>query len=109
GPAETCPPTLPFHSCAPVRASSAKKYPSRPPANTRSDAVASTPLSVTSLILNCHFSSPVLASNAWIAPHPSCGVRVLTLPGPVRTAGTVIVGKRPTYWLPSLYSTGPLV
>src|SRR5437867_3473686 len=42
-----------------ARACSAKKYPSRPPSNTRSEAVESTPLSVTSLILNCQFSSPL--------------------------------------------------
>src|SRR5436190_787473 len=68
GPAETWPPTFPFQSCSPVRASSAKKYPSRPPANTRSDAVDSTPLSVTSSILNSHLRCPDCGSKAWIAP-----------------------------------------
>src|SRR5215510_8525628 len=55
GPLLMAPPRLVFHSRAPVRASSAWKYPSRPPAKSRFDAVVRMPLSVTSVMLNFHF------------------------------------------------------
>src|SRR5256885_3554983 len=57
GPEAITPPTATFHNRAPLRASSAKKYPSRPPLNSRSESVVRMPASVTSAILNSHFVS----------------------------------------------------
>src|SRR5438477_4213 len=70
GPAITTPPTVALQSNAPVRASSARKYPSRPPANSTSEAVVRMPLSVTLGILSSHFRSPVKGSRARMAPYP---------------------------------------
>src|SRR6266852_4943925 len=68
GPEASTPPTATFHNRAPLRASTAKKYPSRPPLNSRSEAVVRMPASVTSAILNSHFVSPVFGSIARTAP-----------------------------------------
>src|SRR5215471_18635681 len=58
GPIATSPPAFRRHSTLPVRASKAWKNPSLPPVNTRSVAVLSTPLALTSVILNSHLVSP---------------------------------------------------
>src|SRR6266853_5390249 len=75
GPEASTPPTATFHNKAPLRASNAKKYPSRPPLNNRSEAVVRMPASVTSAILNSHFVSPVFGSIARTAPKPSSSFR----------------------------------
>src|SRR6185295_19653296 len=75
GPEFTCPPSDAFHNNSPVRAFSAKKYPSRPPLNSRSDAVVSTPAQVVSPILYSHLRSPFLGSKARKTPYPSSSVR----------------------------------
>src|SRR5262249_61758150 len=68
GPIAPSPPTFRRHSTLPVRASKAWKNPSLPPVNTRSVAVLSTPLAVTSVILNSHLVSPDTGSIARRTP-----------------------------------------
>ena len=53
-----CPPRLAFHSNSPVHASSAWKWPSRPPVNSRSDAVVNMPPSLTSNCRNFQAAPP---------------------------------------------------
>src|SRR6185436_4484262 len=100
-------PRFVFHSSDPVRASRAWKYPSRPPVNSRSDPVVKMPLSVTSVILNFHFSPPVAGSSAITAPWPAVSVHVLIgdrpRPGAPGT-GDRFRGPPPTKFFPSLYS-----
>src|SRR5262249_17663945 len=86
GPEDIWPPRFAFHSSLPVRASSAWKYPSRPPVNNRSDAVVRMPLSLTSVMSNFHFCSPVLGSSAMMAPFATASVQLLI--GPRRSPGT---------------------
>src|SRR5229473_1550688 len=86
GPEASTPPTATFHNKAPLRASNAKKYPSRPPLKSRSEAVVRMPASVTSAILNSHFFSPVLGSKARTAPKPSFSFRKCC--GRSRSSGT---------------------
>src|SRR5262245_9867879 len=95
GPLALGPPTLTFHRSSPVFASSAKKLPSRPPANTRSDAVDRTPLSLKSTILKSHFFAPVLGSSARMAPYPSSSVlkaAAVPLPRPAAAAAAALPG-----------------
>src|SRR5713226_5463077 len=107
GPEASTPPTATFHSRAPLRASRAKKYPSRPPLNSRSEAVVRMPASVTSAILNSHFFSPVLGSKARTAPNPSFSLRVFCC-GP-RSPPMIDLGDAPMNLRPSVYSTGALM
>src|SRR5256885_1684451 len=102
-------PSWVFHSSSPVRAFSAWKNPSRPPVNSRSDPVVRMPLSVTSVILNFHFSRPVPGSSAMTAPWPAASVHVLIgerpRPGAPGTADRFL-GPPPTQFVPVLYSDG---
>src|SRR5258708_18999904 len=103
GPDATVPPTAVLHSSAPLRASNAKKYPSRPPLNSRSEAVVRMPPSVTSFILNSHFLSPVVASSARIAPYPSVSFRVLVGGvGVLAPPGIAALWTPPVHLLPSV-------
>src|SRR4051812_29131561 len=70
GAALTCPPRLVLHNSAPVRASSARKWPSRDPEKMRSEAVASRPLLLMFVNGNFHFVVPVRGSIADTAPVP---------------------------------------
>src|SRR5207247_7356593 len=81
----TWPPRLALHKSLPVRASSAWKYPSRPPVNSRSDAVVRMPASVRSYIGKVHLRLPVLGSIATTAPWDAALVHVLI--GPRRRFG----------------------
>src|ERR1043165_7022572 len=88
------PPRYVFHSTAPVRASSAWKYPSRPPVNSTSPAVVRMPASVTSYIGNFHFAWPDFGSIAITAPLPTVFVHVLM--GERAAAGPGITGASGT-------------
>ena len=68
GPAATDGPRFVCHNSLPLRASSAKNDPSRPPLNNMSDAVVSTPVSVDGAeSLWVHRFMPVFGSIAWMA------------------------------------------
>src|SRR4051812_40487163 len=102
-------PSCVFHNNSPVRALSAWKYPSRPPVNSRSEPVVRMPASVTSVILNFHFSPPLPGSSAMTAPCPAASVHVLIgarpRPGAPGTADR-FRGPPPTKFVPVLYSEG---
>src|SRR3954470_6962568 len=68
GPLLICPPSAIFQRRSPLRASSARKYPSLPPLNNTSDAVVSTPAQVMSFILNSHFFVSPCGSSARMTP-----------------------------------------
>src|SRR6266516_4666802 len=106
GPDWTAAPTAAFQSSSPLRASRAKKYPSRPPLNSKSEAVVRMPASVTSAILNSHFISPVCGSTARTAPYPSSSFRKFGAGDQLK--GIVDRFAPPGKFRPSLYSAGAL-
>src|SRR5262245_13572885 len=80
-------PRLLLQRTAPFLASRARKYPSLPPVNSRSEPVVSRPLSVRSYIGNVHLRCPVIGSRAMTAPCPVASVQLFI--GPLaRNGGT---------------------
>src|SRR5207244_6435622 len=71
----TAAPRAAFQSSSPLLASRATKYPSRPPLNSKSEAVVRMPASVTSAILHPPIISPVCGATARTAPYPSSSFR----------------------------------